>query len=350
MLEANTRIYVCDPDREDDRVPGVVSETLGQKVMVRFLQPVSFKPGAETVLYFHNQSNCFTSVPCKMQRMFSKGQYPTGSLVLVGEAEVAENRSAFRIDILDQTISASVNSEATGEVVNISSGGIALMLDAEDYTQKAWLDVTLDDGSGIHNGRMQVCSKFRDKDGRYRYGLMADPSEPDLISQLSRITQEKQKEKARRASRIGTNNKTSVLNKTNTATSDKDKDKLGAADDAKPEKPASPDGTKRLHQRNPWPGMAKVYIREDHNVRVLSVDTADLSRGGISFLSPQYIYEGSEALYEKPIGGGFFRVMVAIRNVQALEGGAHRIGAEFLGAPIKAGKMPKDYDSSATAA
>lgn len=339
MLEANTRIYVLDPDRKDDRVPGVVSETLGQKVMIRFLQPVSFKPGVETVVFFHNQNNDFTSVACQVQRMFSKGQYPTGALVLSGETEVAENRSAFRVEIHDQSLSATVNEEDSGEVVNISCGGIALMLDVESYPPKTWLDVTLNDDCGEYHGRMQVCSKFQDKDGRFRYGLMADPEAPDLISQLSRITQELQNAKSPRTSRSETNNQASKLSKQTTASEGQGKDK-----------PVSPDGTKRLHQRNPWPGLAKVYIREDYNMRVLSVDTDDLSRGGISFISPQYIYEGSEVLFEKPIAGGFFKVMVAIRNVRVLEGGAHRIGGEFLGAPMKPGELPKEFDTSATAA
>jgi len=349
MLEATTRIYVRDPEREDNLVPGVVSETLGQKVMVRFLQPVSFKPGVETVVFFHNQSNCFTSVPCQMQRMFSKGQYPTGALVLTGEEDVAENRSSFRIDIHDQSVTATVNDQAKGEVVNISCGGIALLLDSDEYEVEQWLDVALQYDTGEHTGRMQVRSKFQDKDGRFRYGLMADPSDAGLINQLTRITQELQSVKARRASRIGVNNKATASSAQKEA-NEQAKTAKDADDRPEQAKPVSPDGTQRMHQRNPWPGMAKVYVREDNNLRVLSVDTEDLSRGGISFTSQQYIYEGSEVLFEKPITGGFFRVMVAIRNVRVMEGGVHRVGGQFLGAPLQPGKMPKAFGGTATAA
>ncbi len=349
MLEAMTRIYVRDPEREDNLVPGVVSETLGQKVMVRFLQPVSFRPGVETVVFFHNQNNCFTSVPCQMQRMFSSGQYPTGALVLSGEAEVAENRSSFRVDIHDKSLTAMVNDEEQGEVVNISCGGIGLLLDSEEHKLEKWLNITLQYDCGEHAGRMQVRSMFRDKDGRFRYGLRADPDEADLVSQLTRITQDIQNIKARRSSRIGVNNKAASTgaedeSEAQTATEQAD------ANSSEQQAPTSPDGTQRRHQRNPWPGMAKVYIREDNNLRVLSVDTDDLSCGGISFTSPQYIYEGSEVLFEKPITGGFFRVMIAIRNVRVTKGGAHRVGAQFLGAPLQPGKMPEAFADIADAA
>ena len=349
MLEATTRIYVRDPDREDNLVPGVVSETLGQKVMVRFLQPVSFRPGAETVVFFHNQSNCFTCIPCQMQRMFSSGQYPTGALVFSGEAEIAENRSSFRVDIHDKSVSATVNDKAQGEVVNISCGGIAMLLETEEYQLNKWLNISLLYDCGEHTGRMQVRSKFQDRDGRFRYGLMADTSEADIISQLTRITQEMQSIKARRASRIGVNNKAGTStgqegaeDQSTSEQSDAEKNEQGKA--------TSPDGTQRMHQRNPWPGMAKVYIREQGNLRVLSVDTEDLSCGGISFTSQKYIYEGSEALFEKPINGGFFRVMIAIRNVRVMDGGIHRVGGQFLGAPLAPGKMPKEFGSVASAA
>lgn len=348
MLEATTRIYVRDPEREDDLVPGVVSETLGQKVMVRFLQPVSFKPGAETVVFFHNESNSFTSVPCQMQRMFSSGQYPTGALVLTGEEKVSESRNAFRVDVHDQSVAAIVNKSEQGEVVNVSCGGIAVLLNSEEHESEKWVDVTLQYDRDEFTGKMQVRVKYQDKDGRYRYGLMADPSDTSMISQLSRITQELQTQKARRTSRIGVNNKgkssaTKGVSTQNPAEQAKD-------DQTKEEKPASPDDTKRQHQRNPWPGMAKIYVREEHNLRVLSVDTEDLSRGGISFLCPKYIYEGSEVLFEKPIAGGFFRVMVAVRNVRVQDGGSHRIGGQFLGMPLQPGKMPEGFNLAADAA
>ena len=355
MLEASTRIYVRDPERADNLVPGVVSEILGQKVMVRFLQPVSLKPGVETVVSYHNHHNCFTSVPCQMQRMFSSGQYPTGALVLTGEEEIAENRSSFRIDIRDQSVSATVhdadNSEEgeQGEVINISCGGIALLLESEAYKRDQWLEVTLHYDCGDHAGRMQVRSRFKDKDGRYRYGLMADPAEAGMISQLTRITQELQSVKARRASRIGTNNKAGASG-AHKESNDSSKPEQDQQDKSNEPKPVSPDGKKRMHQRNPWPGMAKVYVREDNNLRVLSVDCEDLSRGGISFISQHYVYEGSEALFEKPVEGGFFRVMVTIRNVRVMGGGAHRVGAQFLGAPMKPGEMPEQFEGLSEAA
>lgn len=349
MLEATTRIYVRDPEREDNLIPGVVSEVLGQKVMVRFLQPVSFKPGAATMVQFHDQNNSFTSVPCQMQRMFSSGQYPTGALVLTGDKKVAESRSAFRVDVHDESVSAVINQTERGEVVNVSCGGIGVRLNSDEHEPEQWLKVKLQFDCEEFAGKMQVRGKFQEKDGRLRYGLLVDESDTTMVSQLSRITQELQSQKARRASRIGVNNKIKSAEPKSTPPQQADA-KSEDSQAKQEEKAPSPDGTQRQHQRNPWPGMAKIYIREEHNLRVLSVDCEDLSRGGISFLCPQYIYEGSEVLFEKPISGGFFRVMVAVRNVRVQEGGTHRIGGQFLGAPMQPGKMPEGFNIESEAA
>ncbi|MGB1125437.1 MAG: PilZ domain-containing protein [Phycisphaeraceae bacterium] len=332
MLEAATRIYVRDPEQADDLVPAVVQEILGEKIMLRFLQPVSFASGAKTTAFFHNKSNCFTSVPCQIHRMFSKGRYPTAAIIVNGKAEVAESRSAYRVDINDQTVTATINGEHHGEAANMSCGGIALLLDQEGYKNEEWLDVALVYESGEFRGKMQVRSQSKDLDGRFRYGLMADPQDTDLISQLTRISQEIQA-------------RAEALN----VETEKQESKAKEEEEKRLQRP----GPKREHQRTPWTGKAKVYLREEHNLRVLSVDTADLSRGGISFISPQYIYEGSEALYEKPISGGFFRVMIEIRNVQIVEYGhhigQHRIGAMFLGTPMKGGAIPEKFDATKAA-
>ena len=365
MLESNTRIYVRDMEQEDNLVPAIVQEVLGEKVMVRFLQPVVFSPGAKSTCMFHDASNAFTSVPCQITQMFSKGQYPTAAMVLTGQARVAESRSSFRVDILDKRVTALVNGEYSGEIINMSCGGVALLLDLEDFKPEQWLDLTIQYTGDEHAGKMQVRSVSREKDGRFRYGLMADPQDADLISQLTRISQEIQNPKAKRSSRIGTNNEAArkVAEKEpadqpseesqknpDAGASSQQPSEQGETDATEPEKQLQRPGPTRQHKRTPWPGMAKIYIRENHNLRVLSVETADLSRGGISFICPQYIYEGSDALFEKPVEGGFFRVMIKIRNVFVVESGKHegqhRVGGQFLGAPMQGGAIPEKYNGA----
>lgn len=351
MIEATTRIYVRDPEREDNLIPGVVNETLGDKIIVRFLQPISIPTGVETQILFHNQQNSFTRVPCQLQRMFSKGQYPTGALVLTGEAEVAENRSSYRVSINDGMVAAVVNTEDKGEVINVSNGGIAVLFDTKEYKIDQWLNIIIHYDCDEHRGRMQVRGVFRQDDGRFRYGLMADPNGPEMVSQLARISQELQQVKAKRASRIGVNNKAAKK----VAYTDADNPDETDADPMADEQSDAPQGdthhkAQRQHQRNPWPGMAKVYIREDHNLRVLDVETGDLSCGGISFVSPQYIYKDSEVLFEKPISGGFFRVVISICNVIVQEQGKHRIGAKFVSCPLNQGDVPTNYDPNQYAA
>jgi|GEM_PF-2488341 len=351
MIEATTRIYVRDPEREDNLIPGVVNETLGEKIVVRFLQPISLQQGVEMQMLFHNQQNAFTKVSCQLQRMFSRGQYPTGALVLTSEPQVAENRGSFRVSINDGMVAAIVNTEDKGEVINVSNGGVAVMLDTDEYQVDQWLNVSLQYDCDEYLGRMQVRGVFRQDDGRFRYGLMADAEGAGLVSQLARITQEVQQVKARRTSRIGVNNKADNKVSYIDADSADEKEVKSAEGETSVETEAEAhQDSQRQHQRNPWPGMGKVYIREDHNLHVLDVETGDLSRGGISFLCPQYIYKDCEVLFEKPVSGGFFRVIIVVCNVMVLEGGVHRIGAKFIGCPMKQGEIPTDYDPNLHAA
>ena len=352
MIEATTRIYIRDPEREDNLIPGVVNETLGEKIVVRFLQPISLQQGFEMELLYHNQQNCFTRVKCQLQRMFSRGQYPTGAVVLTSEPEVAENRASYRVSINDGLVAAVINTEDKGEVINVSSGGVAVLLDTDEYRVDQWLNIGLHYDCDEHRGRMQVRGVFRQDDGRFRYGLMVDPEEADMVSQLTRITQEIQQVKARRASRIGVNNKAARKVAYTDAETPEDTSATTEAEGESNEASESDAhaNSQRKHKRNPWPGMAKVYIREDHNLRVLDVETGDLSRGGISFLCHQYIYKDSETLFEKPVSDGFFRVVVVVCNVMMQQKGMHRIGAKFVGVPLRPGEMPPEFDPSKHAA
>lgn len=350
MLEATTRIHVRDPQRADNLVPGVVSEMLENKVMVRFLEPVSFSPGVKTSVYFYDPEQGFMSAPCQLQRMFSRGQYPTGALVLEGEPTNAESRNSTRIHVKDGCITATLNDREHAEVTDISCGGIAVLLPQDGFNSNDWLEVIIHDGRDEHSGRMQVRGKNQNADGRYRYGLMADPDEPGLISQLSRITQQLQNNKKGSSHRPFLQNDCIPASEDNSATIKNAASKNNTITHAADHDTIQKNNTKRQHQRNAWPGMAKIYIREETNLRVLSVETADLSRGGISFLCPTYIYEGSEVLFEKPIAGGFFRVMLSIRNVRIQNGTTHRVGAQFLGAPLAPGKMPEGFIGNNTAA
>lgn len=350
MLEASTRIYVRDPKREDNLIPGIVSEVIKEKVVVRYLQPIALLPGVKTQVLFYNQHNCFTTVPCQLQRMLTGGQSPTGALILTGDPEVAENRNSYRVSINDGTVGATVNDEDKAEVINLSCEGLAALLDTEAYQVDQWVNITLHDACGDHPGRVQVRGRSCQTDGRFRYGLMADPDEAGLISQLARIKQEQQRVKSRRAQGIGVNNK--AANQASNENQDPVRGRAeNTADDVSEETDVDSHGSaQRRATRTPWPGMAKVYVREDSHLRVLDIEVGDLSRGGISFLCPRFIHKDREALFEKPIGGGFFRVRMMVRNVMLDQDGKHRVGAQFIDGPLKPGEMPPDYTPTLDAA
>lgn len=328
------RIYVRHPDQADNLVPAIVEEKLGKQFVVRFLESISFGVGTETTVLFHDEANCFTSVPCRILRILSEDPQ-TGVIMLTGEAAAIDSRSTSRIDVVDQNVTATVNSKYSGEVINMSCEGIALLLDLKEPIPDPWLDVTLAYGGNEFEGRMQVRNRSQEKDGRIRYGLMAASNGTELLSQLPRIIQDIQR-----------------LSEQRTAPGDVSEEAVAPSETDQQEEQedsAPPEESKRESERAPWPGIAKVYLRESKNLRVLSVDTQDLSRGGISFIATQYIYEGCDALFEKPIEGGFFRVMISIRNVRVEDGGMHRVGAQFIGGPMQGGKIPEAYDASKVA-
>jgi len=344
MFETNTRVHIRDPLHEDNLVPAVVLKCDGMRVSLRFLQAFWLTPDDAVTLFYYNHSNQFNSVSCRFHRMLTPGDNPVGTVTIDGEPASAETRSAYRVAVFDNVVSATINGSDMAEVLNISCNGIGVVLDREDIPAQEWIRVGVRYEKDVHEGKMQVRSITPMPDGRFRYGLLADESDPTLISQLTRITHHLQQIKARRASGLGNNRRSGAA--------DNDADRCGLIQEKKiaEETPVSPDGTQRMHMRSPWPGKAKLYIREDQNIRVLTVETVDLSKGGLSFISQQFIYDNSEVLFEKPINGGFFRVCGVVRSSRIEDSGAHRVGVKFTSAPLKPGQNLPGFEQKFNAA
>lgn len=102
----------------------------------------------------------------------------------------------------------------------------------------------------------------------------------------------------------------------------------------------------RQHARRDWPGAARVYIRDDTNLRVLNVNTLDLSEGGLGFSCAQPVYEGRKLLFEKPTpSGGAFCINAVVRSVRMIPGARYRVGVQFLGKPVMPHELPDEVRS-----
>ena len=173
------------------------------------------------------------------------------------------------------------------------------------------------------------------------YGLNVDADDQHFAQELANITQAIQNLKARRASRI------SSPHFYQTSLSDADPSVVFKAmeEATSKQKAAAPQckRERRMHDRKAWEGPGKIYILEDRRMRVLDINTIDLSQSGVCFVCKPYIYEGTELLLERAIPGGLFRVVSSVQNVALGRDGLHRVGVKFTEAPLKPGETHKKY-------
>lgn len=347
MLDHVQRIYVQHPSRADNLIPAAVLDVHDNRIRVRFLQPAAVPAKKKTQLFYHDALHVFHSIECEVIRMECAGTQPIGSLGLIGKPQRNDQREAFRVGAHGDSFPVQIDGAGQGELINISCTGAAAAFGYDGLAVDSWLNVTLVYDLQPITGRMQVRNWSKLSDGRIRYGFKADPEDGQLLSELSRITQNLQQLKARRASRLsGAARKQTGLN------ASVDHEDTNAVDAKAPPKALShaedtdADGqSKRQHQRKPWNGVAKIYLREEQNLRVLDVSTIDLSPGGLSFASSNYIYQGSELLFEKPIPGGLFRIRGKVRSVHVHAPGKHRVGIQFIGSPLKPGEHAPELES-----
>ncbi|MEM9019604.1 MAG: PilZ domain-containing protein [Planctomycetota bacterium] len=344
MLEKAQRIYVQHPTRKDNLIPAAVVEVKEHRARVRFLQPVALPAKKRTRLFFHDQHQAFYSIACEVVRMESLGPQPVGSISLIGEPQRDDQRQTLRVQVHGDEVSARIDNVGDGRVLNLSCTGLAVSLDSDGLAIDTWVTLAIGyDGQPI-TGRMQVRNWSKLTDGRVRYGLVADPCDGQLLSELSRITQNQQQIEAGRASGFGGNLRYSAGENPQSIESN------AAEESSAVDQPAAKETggrSKRQHDRRPWTGAAKIYLRESQNLRVLDVKTIDLSPGGLSFECPKYIYEDSELLFEKPIPGGMFRIRGEVRSVHVDQSGKHRVGIKFLGIPLQPNESVPELETLA---
>ncbi len=90
----------------------------------------------------------------------------------------------------------------------------------------------------------------------------------------------------------------------------------------------------RRHVRKPWTVELLIRIEETvdlrRTTRNLHVITLDLSRGGFSFLCPQFVHPGSHVWAQVTSLPGDPVLMGTVANCSYTGGGKHRVGVKLL--------------------
>ena len=95
----------------------------------------------------------------------------------------------------------------------------------------------------------------------------------------------------------------------------------------------NPTAEGRAHDRRPWAVTLKVVIAEalNHHIttKQATVVTIDLSRGGFSFVYPQFVHHGSVVAARFNMLPGHPVLYGSVRNCVLLDGLRHRVGVAF---------------------
>ena len=340
MSEERNRIYLKHPTKQDALLPAQLLNSEDGLISMRLLEELTLPANVETKQFFHDQNDLFYGFECQVLRMESSGPNPVVSVRKTGPKERYENRETFRIPVYDDLVEATLDDRYAADVFNMGFNGLAAVIDYGGYKTGSWikLEVRFDCAKATGRARVRYCNAL--KDGRFRYGLLIDPLDKALSKEMERITHALQNLKARRASRLGVNNgrATTQAPAHDKGTAQETEQTINGHHEAN----GSNRREWRMHERKAWEGPAKVYILEERQLRVLEVSTADLSLGGLCFVSKQYIYEGTEILFEKPVPGGLFRICARVKIIE-LRNGVHRVGVQFIGPPLKPGEVHEKY-------
>lgn len=344
MSTERNRIYLQHPTKENELLPAQLLKESDGLISMRLLEELTLPANSESKQFFHDQHDLFYGFSCQILRMESSGPNPVVSVKQIGPKERHEQRESFRLPVYDDSVTATVNDQFEAAVFDMSYGGIAVVLEYGGFTDETWLKIDLVFDCVTVTGQMQIRNRKLLNDGRYRYGLAADMANKEFLGELERIVQTLQNVKARRASRLGTNNRYQPginydFGEDKEEAKKKEAEKVAAEEAAN----SSNKRDRRMHDRKSWAGPAKVYILEERQLRVLEVSTMDLSQGGLCFVCKPYIYAGTELLFEKQGPGGLFRVCSRVQNVDLNGDGMHRVGVQFVGAPLKPGETHEKY-------
>lgn len=341
MSTERNRVYLQHPTKENALLPAQLLKEDDGLISMRLLEELTLPANNETKQFFHDQHDLFYGFSCQVLRMESSGPNPIVSVKKIGSKKRHESRETVRIPVYDDLVTAKLDDQHGCEVFDVGYNGISVVSTYGEINRNTWVQIELVFDCAVVTGRMKVRYRKRLKDGRYRYGLYIDLDDKHFSRELSNITQALQSLKARRASRITA----SFTYQTSLSEAEPSIVFKEMEQATKKQKATSPQykRERRMHDRKAWECPGKVYILEDRRMRVLDINTVDLSQGGLCFVCKPYIYEGTELMFERAVPGGLFRVVSCVQNVSLGLEGLHRVGVKFTEAPLKPGETHKKY-------
>lgn len=312
MLNDGTPIYVRENPSCDTLIPGRLVICADQPPAIQFQRRNTLEVGAQFELLLHDTFGRFCSAPFMLLSMDAVGDQPVAQIEIKGKPKGQDRRKSPRIAVPDELLLVCVDGERSGSVIDIGEEGMAILIDTNRKPIGSWIDVDVTYIKRHIVGRLEVRSCRDQGDGFYRYGLkFGECADDPMRTSLASLTKELQQ----------------------------------AADDAAASARGMDKKNLRRHARRPWPGVARAYVHEDGNLRVITVNTLDLAEGGLGFSCAQPIYEGRKLLFEKPTPNGAFCINAVVRSVRMIPGARYRVGVQFLGKPVKPNELPEEIRS-----
>jgi hypothetical protein len=202
MFDVGSLVYVQfdEPGQGGDASyrPAAVAECDGSKFVAEFADHVFVSVGARAAVR-GNIDEKFSMATAKVQAFLRTKPRPALRFVVIGQPELAELRSTFRVSAAGVKLTAELADETDCDVLDVSVSGVSAITPNE-YTVGQQLQVAICNEGKRFVGRARVCSVRPFCDGRHRLGLQVLAGEHELAGGLQRVSMAVQREHLRRLS------------------------------------------------------------------------------------------------------------------------------------------------------
>jgi len=200
MLNANVPCFISVPNPENKRVliPGKVLQVSGEGISVQFEEPVNAAPGSEVTLFGELRGK-FHQQPAKISAITSGGAKPVLQVTTTGEPVSAESRGAFRVSVVSQDLSLTVNNQPA-KLADLSADGIAI-LSGKPLAVGTSVEIDLQIESIFAKGSLRVQTEKKTPGGQLRYGLYAAERKGPMRKSLEALTSLMQRRQLQRLAR-----------------------------------------------------------------------------------------------------------------------------------------------------
>ena len=206
MMKTGSDILFQEPTCETRRLRrSVVVEASADEFSIQFVaEPFAFETDQEVLMYFNGKREFMQQIG-RIKEIVeadaSSDEATTYVIEPVGDAISAESRQNYRVSTLSAGLEATVGTEQSLMVQDLSSTGFAVLA-SEEYQLGQTIAVEIAHGDEQCHGTASVQSIREFGPGRIRYGMRAleeDPHTGEFLQVLQRISLAVQREQLQRS-------------------------------------------------------------------------------------------------------------------------------------------------------